>query len=85
MLAVLTKYGPLGVKHLSRLCGYCTDKQWEFLQGIGSISKSFAFIERLVDSMKVVQMYKFLRSVINSDEHKHMNEQYLKKTVVRGQ
>ena len=75
---------PLGMKNLSRLCGYCIDKQWEFLQGIGSISKSFEFIERLVDSMKFVQMYEFLWSVINSDKHKHMNEKYLKKLLSEG-
>ena len=34
--------------------------------------------------MKVVQMYEFLRSVIDSNEHKHMNEQYLKKLLSEG-
>ena len=61
MHSILAKYCFLGVQHLARLSGYVTDKRWHYLVNSPNISKSFAFVERLCDSMRIVHAYEFIR------------------------
>ena len=55
--AILTKYSVLGVQHLAKLSGYVTGKQRFYLTNGANISKSFGFIERLCDSMRIIYIY----------------------------
>ena len=53
MHAVLKQYKLLGLKHLAKLCGHTTDSQWEYTKNVCSIHKSFEFLERLCDSLRI--------------------------------
>ena len=61
--AVLKRYGQLGLAHLAFLAGYKTPDQWKYLEDISSISKSFAFAERLFYALQLSFCYEFLKSL----------------------
>ena len=63
MYAMLMQYKFLGLKHLAKLCGHPIDNQWKYIKNVCPMHKSFEFIERLCDSLRITlsfEMYNFL-------------------------
>ena len=64
MLAILKQYEFLGLKHLAKLCGHTTDNQWDYIKNVCSIHKSFEFLERLCDSLRITLSFEFYNFLI---------------------
>ena len=64
MHTILKQYEFSGLKHLAKLCGHTTDNQWDYRKNVCSIQKSFEFLERLCDSLRITpssfELYNFL-------------------------
>ena len=69
--AVLKRYDPLGLANLAFLAGYKTPDQWKYLEDITSISKSFAFAERLFYVLQLSFCYEFLKSLDPTKKNCH--------------
>ena len=61
--AVFKRYGILGLQHLATCTGFQTAEQWDFLESVRSIPKSFVFCERVLYSMQIAFYHEFLRSL----------------------
>ena len=64
MHAILKQYQFLGLKHLAKLCGHTTDNQWDYIKNVCSIHKSFEFLERLCDSLRITLSFEFYNFLI---------------------
>ena len=64
MHAIFKQYEFLGLKHLAKLCGHTTDNQWEYIKNVCSIHKSFEFLERLCDSLRITLSFEFYNFLI---------------------
>ena len=64
MLAILEQYEFLGLKHLAKLCGHTTDNQWDYIKNVCSIHKSFGYLERLCDSLRITLFFEFYNFLI---------------------
>ena len=64
MHAILKQYEFLGLKHLAKLCGHTTDNQWDYIKNVCSIHKSFEFLERLCDSLRITLSFEFYNFLI---------------------
>ena len=64
MHALLKQYEFLGLKHLAKLCGHTTDNQWDYIKNVCSIHKSFEFLERLCDSLRITLSFEFYNFLI---------------------
>ena len=71
MHALLKQYNFLGIKHLAKLCGHTTNNQWEYIKNICSIHKSFEFLERLRDSLRITLPFEFYNFLIATLFHNY--------------
>ena len=62
---VFCRYAKLGLRHLATCTGFKSAEQWDFLESVKSMPKSFAFCERLLYAMRVVLHFEFLKSLSN--------------------
>ena len=63
--AVFRRYAKLGLRHLATCTGFKSAEQWDFLESVKSIPKSFAFRERLLYAMQIALHFEFLKSLSN--------------------
>ena len=61
--AILTKYAPVGLRHLAAIAGYKAEEQWDFLVSLKSIPKAFAFVERVMHTLILAMLYEFWKTV----------------------
>ena len=73
MHAILTAYEHLGLQHLAKLCGYNNNNHWDYLRNTCSLHKSFEFLERLSESMRLALTYEFITSLLQEGKSS-MNE-----------
>ena len=64
MLPILKQYEFLGLKHLAKLCGQTTDNQWDYKRNVCSIHKSFEFLERHFDKLRITRPFDFCNFLI---------------------
>ena len=64
MHVILKQYEFLILKHLAKLCGHTTDNQWDYIKNVCSIHKSFEFLERLCDSLRITLSFEFYNFLI---------------------
>ena len=64
MHAILKQYEFLGLKHLAKSCGHTTNNQWDYIKNVCSIHKSFEFLERLCDSLRITLSFEFYNFLI---------------------
>ena len=64
MHTILKQYEFSGLKHLAKLCGHTTDNQWDYIKNVCSIHKSFEFLERLCDSLRITLSFEFYNFLI---------------------
>ena len=64
MHAILKQYEFSRLKHLAKLYGHTTDNQWDYIKNVCSIHKSFEFLERLCDSLRITLSFEFYNFLI---------------------
>ena len=61
--AILTKYAPVGLRHLAAIAGYKAEEQWDFLVSLKSIPKTFAFVKQVMHTLILAMLYEFWQTV----------------------
>ena len=59
----------LRFKHLAKVCGNTTENQWDYLKNVCSIHKSFKFLERLCDSLRITLSFEFYNFLIATKQN----------------